>query len=119
MGFAVARRRRRAQPPGANAFVYGHQVNNVARFAPVGGCGRLVCRKVYRVQHVTEKFVTLRGKKAKGAVVNPVKPHLVAKTFDFRFPLAGLNSVPKQCKTSWVRIPASASAAAARRFSES
>lgn len=40
----------------------GYKVNDVAGFAPVGGCGCLVCRKIHRVQYVAEKLIPLRRK---------------------------------------------------------
>ncbi|MDQ2900544.1 MAG: hypothetical protein M3Y07_12215 [Acidobacteriota bacterium] len=46
----------------------GRKVDDVAGFPTVGGGGR--------------------------AVLNPLKPHLVAKTFEFGIPLAALNLFP-------------------------
>ncbi|MGA8028234.1 MAG: hypothetical protein WB992_13915, partial [Bryobacteraceae bacterium] len=62
-------------PEGQNIFMDGYQVNDVARFAPVGGCGRLVCGEVGRMQYVTEKLILLRRKKSKSAIVDPFEAH--------------------------------------------
>jgi hypothetical protein len=74
-------------PEGQNIFMDGHKVHDVAGFPAVGGGGRFVCRKVHGVQDITEKLIPQRGKKAKGAVVDPFEPHSVARILDLRFSL--------------------------------
>jgi hypothetical protein len=76
-------------PEGKDGFMDGPKVNNVARFAPVGGGRCLVCCEVHGMQDVTKNLILLRGKKAKRAVVNPFKAHPVAKPFNLCVALAG------------------------------
>ena len=82
------------RPKGQNVFMDGYKVNDVARFAPVGGGGCLVCGKVGGMQYVTEKLIALRRKKSESAIVNPFEAHPVAKTFKLRFTLAGYDLFP-------------------------
>ena len=72
----------------------GHQIDDVAGFAPVGGGGRLVCRQVHGVKHITEKIVPLSGEESKGAVGDPFKLHGLAETGYLGLPLAALDSPP-------------------------
>ena len=48
---------------GKNIFVDGHKLDNIPRFAAVGGGGRFVRGKVNGVEDVAKKFVPLCGKK--------------------------------------------------------
>jgi hypothetical protein len=72
----------------------GHQIDNVAGFAPVGGGACFVRRQVHRVQHVTEKILPLSGEESEGAVGDPFKLHRFAVIFDRRLPLPALNLPP-------------------------
>jgi hypothetical protein len=79
----------------------GHQIDNIAWFAPVG-CRRCpVCSQVHGVQDVTKKFIPLRGEKPKRAIVNPCQTHSFAKTFHFGFPLASGNRFPGEFKSGF------------------
>jgi hypothetical protein len=82
------------RPEGQNVFVDGHEVNDVAGFTPVGGCGRLVRGKVGGMQHISEKFIALRREKSESGIVDPFKPHPVVKALKLRFPLASGNLLP-------------------------
>lgn len=77
-----------------NGFMDGHEVNDVARFSPVGGSGCLVCSQVRGMQHVTEKLIPLRREKTEGGVMNPFQSHPVAKALKLRFALAGDDLLP-------------------------
>lgn len=72
----------------------GHQVDNVAGFAPVSGGGCFIRRQVHRVEHVAEKIVPLGGEESESAVGDAFKLHCLAKIFDCRLPLSGLNLPP-------------------------
>jgi hypothetical protein len=86
-------------PERKDGFMDGHQVNNVARFAPVGSGGCLIRRQVHGMQHVTEKLIPLRRKKTEGGVVNPFQPHLIAQAFKLSLALAGDDLPPRAFKS--------------------
>jgi len=79
----------------------GHQIDNIAWFAPVGCSRCLIGGQIHGVQDVTEKLISLWGEKTKRAIVNPFQAHPVAKTFDFGFPLAGQNGFPCEFKSGF------------------
>jgi hypothetical protein len=74
--------------------VDGNQVHNIARLTSISRSRGFIRRKVHGIEDVTENVIPARGKKAKSGVMNPFKPHPVAKTSDFRFALAGPDLSP-------------------------
>ena len=93
-------------PKGKNVFMDGHQVDDVAGFAPVGSGCRFVCRQVDGVKHITEQIVPLRGEESKRAVGDPFKLHGLAETIHLGLPLAGLSLTPGQFQPGLSQGPA-------------